>query len=341
MTAYVGALLLAGCPSRPPATGSPPAPTAAPPPAAAPELLASAKRALREGRYSDADRALVTLQRTRPDLLEARLLLGQSAYAQRRYAPALAAFREVATERPHSAAAWLGLAQSYEALQRPADALTAYRTTLRLDLHSEVARQGILRLGQVKRIAVTIDDGPALTYTLRAMDAAEQYGGRLTFFVEGKYLQRDPQIVRRMAERGHQIANHSWDHPRLDRLTEAQVRDQLSRTNELIVAQGGPRPTVFRPTYGARNATVDQVAAELGLTIVMWDVDPNDWDRSRSGTQIVEHVLTHARPEAVVLLHQVRTTYTVLDRLFQGLHDQGYTCVRLDELGRWPEKSAG
>ena len=85
-----------------------------------------------------------------------------------------------------------------------------------------------------KRIAITIDDGPSLTYTIKAMDACEKYGGKLTFFVEGTYCQREPQIIKLMQKRGHQIGNHSFDHANLAKLPEDKVRYQLGHTNDVI-----------------------------------------------------------------------------------------------------------
>ncbi len=337
-------LVLVGCPARPPASSSAPAltTTAATSRAeTAEQLFVEGKLALGEGKYEQAERALREALRQRPDRLEARLLLGRCAYAQRQYEQAEAAFREVVAGHPRSAAGWLGLGEAYEGLKRPTEALPAYQAALTLDPQSEAARQGVLRLGQIKRIAITIDDGPSLAYTLKAMDEAEKYGGRVTFFVTGRWAVKEAQIVRRMARRGHQVGNHTWDHADLTKLSADKARDQLARTSDLIVKQGGPQPAFFRPPYGAHNATVDRLAAELGMKLTMWDLDPADWNAAHSGEQTVQYILTRARPDTVVLMHQVHNTYTVLERIFRGLHDAGYMCVRLDELGRCPEKMGG
>ncbi|MEI6501377.1 MAG: PaeR7I family type II restriction endonuclease [Armatimonadota bacterium] len=115
-----------------------------------------------------------------------------------------------------------------------------------------------------KRVAVTIDDGPSLKYVLKAMDCAEAHGSRVTFFVTGRWLVKDPQIARRISERGHEIGNHTWDHVALAKCSPAKVRNELTRVNDLIVKSQGERPTVFRPPYGSHNATVDKVGRELG-----------------------------------------------------------------------------
>lgn len=72
------------------------------------------------------------------------------------------------------------------------------------------------------------------------------------------------------------------------------------------------------------------------MKLVLWDIDPQDWRASNPPSRTVSYIVSHARPNAVVLIHEVHNTYTVLGRIFAGLHREGYTCVRLDELPRYP-----
>lgn len=184
---------------------------------------------------------------------------------------------------------------------------------------------------QTKLVAVTIDDGPSLKYVLRAMEAAERHGCKVTFFVTGRWLAKDPQIARRICERGHQIGNHTWDHVALANCPPAKIRDQLKRVNDLIVKSGGKRPTVFRPPYGSHNATVDKIAAELGMKVTMWDIDPRDW-AGGPGQKTLSTIFSQLKPGRLILIHEVHNTYEVLDQLFAGLQQRGYTSVRVDQL---------
>ena len=182
-----------------------------------------------------------------------------------------------------------------------------------------------------KLIAITIDDGPALTYVLKAMDEAEKVGGHLTFFVTGRHLSQDPQIARIITKRGHQIGNHTWDHVALAKLPEAKIRQELGSVNDLIVKSGGARPTFYRPPYGSHNAFVDKIAASMGLKCAMWDVDPQDWN-GKPGAQTTSIILSQARPNAIILMHEVHNTYLSLGTIFGGLTKRGFTLVRLDQL---------
>jgi len=329
-------LLVTGCP-RPQATPSQPTSGSLGKKSAA-KFLAAGREDLKAGRYDKAESCLQKAQHLDPNLVEARYYEGRCAYQQGQYAEAVEDFVDVVARQPKSAESWAWLGQSYEALKRPQDALSAYKTARQLDPKSDIARKALARLGPAKRIAITIDDGPALTYSLKAMDACEKHGGKLTFFVEGKYLVQEPQIIKLMQKRGHQIGNHSYDHANLAKLPEDKARYQLGHTNDIIVKQGGAKPTFMRPPFGAHNALVDRICAEMGMKVVLWDVDTTDWNASRSGAQTVQYVLSHAKPDAVVLMHQVHNTYTVLDQVFAGLSKAGYTCVRLDELPRYPQR---
>jgi peptidoglycan/xylan/chitin deacetylase (PgdA/CDA1 family) len=302
------------------------------------DFVAQGKEQFKAGQYDLAEQSFRQGLQQHPDALEATYYLGRCAFQKGAYDQAAASFTEVVTKHPKSADSWAWLGQSYEALKRGPDALTAYKNAQQLDPKNDIARKGIAKLGPGKRIAITIDDGPSLTYTLKAMDECEKHGGRLTFFVVGTWLERDPQIIKLMQKRGHQIGNHTYEHVDLTKQSEDKIRWQLGHTNDIIVKQGGAKPTFMRPPYGSHNALVDRICAELGLKVVLWDIDTDDWRSDRSGEQTVQYVLSHAKPDAVVLMHQVHNTYTVLDRIFDGLAKAGFTCVRLDELPRYPKK---
>jgi peptidoglycan-N-acetylglucosamine deacetylase len=205
-------------------------------------------------------------------------------------------------------------------------------------IHQAPARP-VAKAPSGKLVAVTIDDGPALKYVLHAMDAAEKNGCKVTFFVTGRWLVKDPQIARRICERGHQIGNHTWDHLALAKLSAAKIKDELSRVSDLIVKSGGKRPTVFRPPYGSHNATVDKVGAALGMKVTMWDIDPQDW-AGGSGQKTLSTIFSQLKPGRIILIHEVHNTYEVLDQLFAGLRQRGYTSVRVDQLPR-PVHAAG
>jgi peptidoglycan/xylan/chitin deacetylase (PgdA/CDA1 family) len=100
-------------------------------------------------------------------------------------------------------------------------------------------------------IAMTFDDGPSATLTPKLLDLLAAHHIKATFFVIGENVAQHPDIIARAAREGHEIANHSWSHPNLAKLSEESVRRQLWRTDDAIKSATGTRPTLLRPPYGS------------------------------------------------------------------------------------------
>ncbi|HLS27628.1 MAG TPA: polysaccharide deacetylase family protein, partial [Opitutales bacterium] len=127
-------------------------------------------------------------------------------------------------------------------------------------------------------IALTFDDGPSGWLTPRLLDTLRDHDIPATFFVLGRQAAAFPEIIQRMDEEGHEIANHTWDHPSLDRLSPAETREQLENTTRIIRALTKRTPTLMRPPYGRTNDTLNRwIADDLGMKVILWSVDSNDW----------------------------------------------------------------
>ena len=178
----------------------------------------------------------------------------------------------------------------------------------------------------------TFDDGPHPTYTPQILDLLAQYDGSATFWNIGAQVGPHAALVASVVDAGHVVGNHTWSHPDLTKIGRDQFFAEIDSTNEAIAAATGRMPTCLRPPYGARNATVDAEAAEAGLEIVLWDIDPQDWRRPGVDV-IVDNVLEFARPGAIVLMHDGggsrEQTVEALGRVLPELSAQGY---RFDAL---------
>ncbi len=171
---------------------------------------------------------------------------------------------------------------------------------------------------------LTFDDGPHPNYTPQVLDILFRYGAKATFFVLGSLAERYPDIIQRIVAEGHTVANHTWNHENLAGLPQDVFDDTVGRTQDLLGALATP---CLRPPYGTIDAFTRDWAANHGLQIALWNVDPADW-RSPPAAQIAQHVTEHAHDGGVVLLHDGggnRTqTILALDVALSQLSSQGY-----------------
>jgi len=176
-------------------------------------------------------------------------------------------------------------------------------------------------------VHLTFDDGPNATYTPQVLDLLAAHDARATFFVVGEQVADHPDIAARIVDEGHAIGNHTWSHARLTEVPEATFTREILDTQAIVEEATGTTPSCLRPPFGARDETVNQGAADLGLEMAMWDIDPRDWERPGTDA-IVDHVLAEVEPGAVVLLHDGfrdrEQTVAATERLLEWLTDQGY-----------------
>ncbi|WP_051744726.1 polysaccharide deacetylase family protein [Streptomyces yerevanensis] len=182
---------------------------------------------------------------------------------------------------------------------------------------------------KVKCVALTFDDGPAAPETGTLLTYLAEYKARATFFTTGQNVAAHPELVRAEAKAGHEVGNHSWNHPDLTNLTPEQVASQLGRTSAAIKAATGKAPSVFRPPYGAMNA---QVKAVTTLSPVMWDVDTEDW-KYRDADKVARTVIDKTQRNDVVLMHDIHpTSVAAAPQILRTLTAQGYHFVTISHL---------
>ena len=183
-------------------------------------------------------------------------------------------------------------------------------------------------------IAMTFDDGPSAKLTPHLLDVLKERNMHVTFFVLGENAKPHPEILKRALAEGHEIGNHSWDHPQLSKLSDDAVRSQLNRAKEAIQAANGGQPvTLMRPPYGA--LTKDQrkwVHEELGYKIILWDVDPLDWKRPGAAA-VEERILAGTRNGSIILSHDIHPgTVEAMPDTFDKLLAKGFKFVTVSEL---------
>ena len=183
--------------------------------------------------------------------------------------------------------------------------------------------------GDLKYVALTFDDGPSPRCTPRLLDGLAECGARATFFVVGCQTVKDPDIVRRIAAEGHQVGNHSYDHPQMDSLTCAQALDDLQKNDDLLRALLGEGDYWVRPPYGL---CTDREASALSVPLVNWSVDTEDW-KSKDADRILDIIYRQTGDGDIILLHdRYQNTVDAVLRAVPHLQEQGYVFVTVEEL---------
>lgn len=200
-------------------------------------------------------------------------------------------------------------------------------------------------------IALTFDDGPDPTNTPRVLDMLESDGVRATFFLIGRHVLRHPDLARRIVAEGHEVANHSHQHPRHIYLWSAdRVAEDSEQAQSAIHDATGATPTIYRPPVGFRSLGMAAAMRRIGLSLVNFTVRAGDTGAG-SAPRITQRVLSSAAPGGIILMHDGsdreespdRTAMLeALPRIISGLRDAGYRFVTVSELmaERTPAPSA-
>ena len=182
---------------------------------------------------------------------------------------------------------------------------------------------------EAPKIALTFDDGPSTAWTPALLDGLKERGVKATFFLIGENADKNPEIVKRMAEEGHLIGNHTYHHVELTKVSENEARLELADTSAVIVRITGKEPEYMRPPFGAWQRKLEQ---EIQMLPVLWTIDPLDWT-TENQDEIVNKVVTEAEENDIILLHDCyKSSIEAGLRIVDILHEEGFVFVTVDEL---------
>jgi peptidoglycan/xylan/chitin deacetylase (PgdA/CDA1 family) len=197
--------------------------------------------------------------------------------------------------------------------------LFAAASTAVLETSAQGAAQADCANGYV---GLTFDDGPNPGNTNNLLNALRNAGVRATLFNTGQNAAANPGLVAAEAAAGMWIANHSYTHPHMLNLSQAQMSSELSRTQSAIQNGGGGTPKLFRPPYGETNGTLQSAASALGLRTLTWDVDSQDWNGA-STAQIVQAASRLTNGQTILMHDQYATTIAAIPQIVSGLTSRG------------------
>ncbi len=183
-----------------------------------------------------------------------------------------------------------------------------------------------------KTVAISFDAAWGADKTEGIMDILKQYNVNATFFLVGFWVEKYPDIVKKIYDNGFEIGNHSNTHPDFTKLSKEQIELELTTCNELIKKVVDTDVKLFRSPFGAYNNTSLEVANNLGLLPIQWDVDSLDW-KGISAKEISSRVLSKVKNGSIILCHNnsdhiLDALPIILDRLIM----QGYKVTSVGQL---------
>ncbi|MBT2657144.1 polysaccharide deacetylase family protein [Bacillus sp. ISL-18] len=187
-----------------------------------------------------------------------------------------------------------------------------------------------------KAVAITFDDGPNPIYTPEVLDIFAKAGGKATFFMIGEQMEKNPEIVKEVAEQGHEIGNHTFSHPKLSELSPADCLSEIERNEKIIQELTGQLPVVFRPPYLDYNNDTISILKDKGYPMIgALNMEAQDWEQPG-----VEHILSASKKcvsnGSILIFHDGfgdrSQTIEAVKKLVFELKSEGYQLLTVSEL---------
>lgn len=182
------------------------------------------------------------------------------------------------------------------------------------------------------KIAITLDGTWGADYTDKILRILRDNDIKITFFFAGYWLEKYPDIVKKIAAEGHEIENHSLTHPHFNSLSEKEIIKELDSTSDLIENLIGKRPRFFRPPFGEYNNRVIAISNQAGYQVVQWSIDSHDW-MEPGVDYIVNRVMKNAGSGDIILMHNnAPDTPEALKAIIKKLKEKDLEIVPLSKL---------
>ena len=183
-----------------------------------------------------------------------------------------------------------------------------------------------------KKVAISFDAAWGNEQTETLLNILEEKDVCATFFLVGEWVDKYPESVKLIAEKGHDVENHSDSHPYMTKLETGQMINEITNCNKKIEAITGKAPTLFRPPYGDYNNEVVGAVKGAGMYCIQWDIDSLDW-KDPSPAEMVKKITSKLQSGSIILMHNGATnTPEALPQIIDAVRSQGYEFVPISEI---------
>ncbi len=199
------------------------------------------------------------------------------------------------------------------------------------DSYHEISRGNT----EKRQVIFTFDGGSGNSSTEDILKALEKHHIKGTFFLTGKFVEKNPELVKKIKEGGHEIFSHTYDHPHLTEISDANIIKEFEDMDKVLFETVGihSKP-YFRPPYGDRDERVLRVAAQQGYRSVFWTIDARDWmeEDGESDFSVADRIMLNLKPGTIYLMHLGDSiTGKILDKVFSEIEKLNYRIVSLTE----------
>ena len=179
------------------------------------------------------------------------------------------------------------------------------------------------------KVALTFDDGPHAFYTEMLLDGLKERGICATFFLIGKNIEGNEEIVQRMQKEGHLIGNHTYHHVNLKELSQKEAKQEIQKAGNKIYESTGICTAFVRPPFGEWKKNLD---LDMTMIPVCWNIDSLDWTTENT-EKIIKRVVKDVEEDDIILMHDVyKTSVEAALQIVDILKERGYEFVTVDKL---------
>ncbi|MEW9124374.1 MAG: polysaccharide deacetylase family protein [Thermotaleaceae bacterium] len=183
-----------------------------------------------------------------------------------------------------------------------------------------------------KKVAISFDAAWGDQFTEGILEILDKYNIKATFFLVGFWVDKYPDMVKKIHEKGHDVENHSTTHPHMSKLSTEQIANELNTTSDKIEKLTGIRPTLFRPPFGDYNNKVIETVMANQHYVIQWDVDSLDW-KELGVEPVVDRVTRNVKKGSIVLFHNnAKYVLEYLPLVIERLQKEGYEIVPISQI---------
>jgi probable sporulation protein (polysaccharide deacetylase family) len=182
-----------------------------------------------------------------------------------------------------------------------------------------------------KSVAITVNVDWGEEYIPAMLDEFKKNNALVTFFVTGRWAEKNPELLKQMAAAGHSIQNHGYRHVHFNQLSPSEVNSEIKKAEDTIYGIIGVRTTFFASPYGEYNPQLVRAVNDMNYKYIMWSADTIDWQRPDPAT-IVNRVMKKVHNDAIVLMHPTEPTLKALPEMLKQLREQNYQMITIDKI---------